>query len=291
MPAMRWRRPPGERAAAPGPPTVPTAGTSSRTDAAAAGWGRGRAGPVLADRRRAPLAARNAVLARFLGDPTEEARRVWLRRLDDDARADGTPPPPAGPDRPPLRRARPRLGRGARRPGRRPRRAVRRRTGAAGRRGRHGPGRGVRRRRRARRRPALLRGAAPAALRRLPRPDLRRPRRRRLARRARRLHDRLLRHPARRPRPGPAEPGPAWARVVRRLLWRRGPTATVAELAGGPDLAAPTTSSGPSSPARTARSTRGRCASCSSTPGSPGGSTRRRPRGCAPSPRATGPRS
>src|SRR5918995_494899 len=39
MPAMRWRRPPGERAVAPAPPTPPAAGTSSRTDPAAAGWG------------------------------------------------------------------------------------------------------------------------------------------------------------------------------------------------------------------------------------------------------------
>jgi hypothetical protein len=72
-----------------------SAGASSRTSAAAAGWGRRRAGPVLADRRRAPLAARNAVLARVLGDPTDEARGEWLRRLDEYARADGAPPPPA----------------------------------------------------------------------------------------------------------------------------------------------------------------------------------------------------
>src|SRR5690349_12044197 len=100
MRAMRWRRPPTQWAAAPAPPAppaVPTAAPSSRTDAAAAGWGRGRAGPVLADRRRAPLAARNAVLARVLGDPTDEARQAWLRRLDDDARTEGVPPPP--PDR------------------------------------------------------------------------------------------------------------------------------------------------------------------------------------------------
>ena len=35
------------------------------------------------------------MLARLLGDPTEEARRLWLRRLDEWARADGEPGPPA----------------------------------------------------------------------------------------------------------------------------------------------------------------------------------------------------
>src|SRR5690348_6471137 len=68
---------------------------SSRTAAAAAGWGRGRAGPVLADRHRAPFGARNAVLARLLGDPSDDARRAWLARLDEYAHADGVAPPPA----------------------------------------------------------------------------------------------------------------------------------------------------------------------------------------------------
>ena len=35
------------------------------------------------------------MLARLLGDPADEARRLWLRRLDDWARADGEPKPPA----------------------------------------------------------------------------------------------------------------------------------------------------------------------------------------------------
>ena len=69
---------------------------SSRTAPDAAGWGRSAAGPTLTGRRRRPpFAARNAVLARLLGDPTDEARRLWLRRLDDWARADGEPGPPA----------------------------------------------------------------------------------------------------------------------------------------------------------------------------------------------------
>jgi hypothetical protein len=74
----------------------PADGPSSRTAPEAAGWGRPRVGPTLTGRRRRPpFAARNAVLARLLGDPTEEARRLWLRRLDEWARADGVPGPPA----------------------------------------------------------------------------------------------------------------------------------------------------------------------------------------------------
>lgn len=68
---------------------------SSRTAPEAAGWGRPAVGPTLTGRRRRPpFAARNAVLARLLGDPTEEARRLWLRCLDEWARADGEPEPP-----------------------------------------------------------------------------------------------------------------------------------------------------------------------------------------------------
>src|SRR5689334_17394288 len=98
MRAMRRSRSPEPRAAVPVEPAAPpteAAGPSSRTSAAAAGWGRGRAGPVLRNRRRAPLGARNAVLARVLGDPTDEARRAWLQRLDAYARADGVPAPRA----------------------------------------------------------------------------------------------------------------------------------------------------------------------------------------------------
>src|SRR5690348_7332086 len=98
MPAMHRWRPRDPRAAVPAPP-LPAASEavapSSRTSTAAAGWGRGRSGPVLADRRRAPLAGRNATLARLLGDPTDEARRTWLQRLDEYARVEGVAPPPA----------------------------------------------------------------------------------------------------------------------------------------------------------------------------------------------------
>ncbi|HVK29962.1 MAG TPA: hypothetical protein VM575_16600, partial [Nocardioides sp.] len=82
---------------APAPAAPPAADRpSSRTAPEAAGWGRPAAGPTLTGRRpRPPFAARNAVLARLLGDPTDEARRLWLRRLDDWARADGEPGPPA----------------------------------------------------------------------------------------------------------------------------------------------------------------------------------------------------
>lgn len=104
MPAMRmwpWSR--DGRATVPAePPTGPTPaeprldGPSSRTSPEAAGWGRGPVGPTLTGRRfRPPLAGRNAVLARLLGDPTEEARRLWLRLLDEWARAEGEPGPPA----------------------------------------------------------------------------------------------------------------------------------------------------------------------------------------------------
>lgn len=98
MRPMRWWRPRNPRAAVPVQPEAPPdgpPGPSSRTSAAAAGWGRGPAGPALVGRRRAPLGARNAVIARVLGDPTDEARGAWLRRLDDYARADVVPPPPA----------------------------------------------------------------------------------------------------------------------------------------------------------------------------------------------------
>jgi hypothetical protein len=77
----------------PAPAPTETAGPSSRTSAAAAGWGSRRTGPVLADRHRTLLAGRNAVLARLLGDPTGEARAEWLRRLDGYARVGRVDPP------------------------------------------------------------------------------------------------------------------------------------------------------------------------------------------------------
>ena len=70
----------------------PPSGPSSRSAPEAAGWGRPPAGPTpTRRRRRPPFAARNAVLARLLGDPTEEARLLWLRRLDEWARTEGVP--------------------------------------------------------------------------------------------------------------------------------------------------------------------------------------------------------
>jgi hypothetical protein len=97
MPAMRrwpWSR--DERPTASADPPPAPERPSSRTAAEGAGWGRPSIGPTLTGRRpRPPFAARNAVLARLLGDPTEEARRLWLRRMDEWARADGAPGPPA----------------------------------------------------------------------------------------------------------------------------------------------------------------------------------------------------
>lgn len=74
----------------------PPSGPSSRSAPEAAGWGRPPAGPTPRRRlRHPPFAARNTLLARLLGDPTEEARLLWLRRLDEWARAEGVPCPPA----------------------------------------------------------------------------------------------------------------------------------------------------------------------------------------------------
>jgi hypothetical protein len=77
----------------------------SRRSPRAAGWGcreRGEyAALVPAGRRfhwlrlRALLASRNDWLAHHLGDPTDERRGAWLRRLDGYARAAGVAPPPA----------------------------------------------------------------------------------------------------------------------------------------------------------------------------------------------------
>ena len=79
-PPIRPRR----RARRPGPRPRPPAGAARA------------AGPTpTRRRRRPPFAARNAVLARLLGDPTEEARLLWLRRLDEWARTEGVPGPPA----------------------------------------------------------------------------------------------------------------------------------------------------------------------------------------------------
>src|SRR6478672_1200471 len=92
-----WLRPWSreERAAVPADPPPPS-GPSSRSAPEAAGWGRPRVGATPnRRRRRPPFAARNAVLARLLGDPTEGARLHWLRRLDEWARTEGVPGPPA----------------------------------------------------------------------------------------------------------------------------------------------------------------------------------------------------
>jgi hypothetical protein len=92
---MRTRRSPDLGAPAPPAPSPAPVGRSSRTSPEAAGWGCRPAGEALSRRRSGPpLAARNAVLARWLGDPTDDARRVWLRRLDEYARTEGVPPPP-----------------------------------------------------------------------------------------------------------------------------------------------------------------------------------------------------
>ena len=53
--------------------------------------------------------------------------------------------------------------------------------------------------------------------------------------------------------PLPATTGPVWARAVRRMFWRRAPTATAEELAAAAGIATPRPAQ--SSPARTARST------------------------------------
>ena len=95
MPDMRIRSWSRDERATP-PAQAPADGPSSRSAPDVAGWGRPPAGRTLTGRRRRPpFAARNALLARLLGDPTDEARRLWLRRLDEWARADGDPRPPA----------------------------------------------------------------------------------------------------------------------------------------------------------------------------------------------------
>lgn len=78
--------------------------TPSRSSKAGAGWGCDHLGEF-ADLappgnpfswlRPGPLiASRNDVLAKLLGDPTDDMRREWLRRLDSYARAAGVDPPP-----------------------------------------------------------------------------------------------------------------------------------------------------------------------------------------------------
>jgi len=84
-------------------PTSDVAGPS-RSSTRGAGWGcrTPGVGARLAPRdsrfswlRPGPLiASRNDVLARRFGDPTDEQRREWLRRLDEYARVAGAPPPP-----------------------------------------------------------------------------------------------------------------------------------------------------------------------------------------------------
>jgi hypothetical protein len=83
---------------------VPEPPGPSRSSLGGAGWGcrtRGvGAGLAPVDSRFSwlrpgPLiASRNDVLIRWFGDPTDEQRREWLRRLDEYARAAGEPPPP-----------------------------------------------------------------------------------------------------------------------------------------------------------------------------------------------------
>ncbi len=241
---------------------------SSRSAPEAAGWGRPTAGPTLS-RPAAPAAVRRA--QRRAGAPARRSHRrgppavvAPPRRLGPGRRRAEA----AGrPDRRPLRGARPRFRGRSRRPRRRQGGPAGRGAGPARRRGRHRPGGGVRRHRCARGRAAVLRGAAAGALRRLSRPDLRRPRVRRLARRPRRLHDRLLRRPARRPRAhaghrrpglGPAGATPVLAAVADRhaRAARRRP---LVPRHGRPVLRP--------ARARTAPSTPGRCGSCWSTPG------------------------
>jgi hypothetical protein len=198
---------------------------------AAAGWGRGSAGVTLAGPRRRPFATRNAALARWLGDPSDHARGVWLQRLDAYARADGGSPPPAD-------------------------RLVRRFADrdhasvavlgdpGAGRRAQYATA------------PVLLAAAGATDLAvacgdiGAPAGGLRSYEERLLAPYAdypapiygvpgaRDWHDGLVGFmttfcdaPPDVRAPEPAEPGPAWARVLRRLLWRRSPTATPEELA------------------------------------------------------------
>ena len=95
MRAMRkwpWSR--DVRARAPADPPEPDR-PSSGTAPEPAGPGRPPAGPILTGRRRRPLRRAQRASGAPVGDPTDEARRLWLRRLDDWAREDGEPGPPA----------------------------------------------------------------------------------------------------------------------------------------------------------------------------------------------------
>jgi Calcineurin-like phosphoesterase len=85
-------------------PDVPVGAAPSRTSTAGAGWrcAQPGIGARLAPRKNnfswlrvSPLiASRNDILVRRFGDPTNDQRRAWLRRLDGYARAAGLPPPP-----------------------------------------------------------------------------------------------------------------------------------------------------------------------------------------------------
>ena len=85
-------------------PDVPAGSTPSRSSTAGAGWrcAHPGVGARLAPRKNSfswlrvsPLiASRNDILVRRFGDPTNDQRREWLRRLDAYARADGVPLPP-----------------------------------------------------------------------------------------------------------------------------------------------------------------------------------------------------
>ena len=230
--AMPWRRAPGRAGgrARPagrvdGPQGLPwdDAAPSSRTDAAAAGWGRGagraRPGrppprPRSRPQRRPGARPRRPDRRRPAGPGCAGSTTTRGPRVSRRPRPTGSSAASPGSTAPPSRSSAPRGPATPRStPSPRP----------AGRRGRHGPGVACGDVGAPAGGPAILRRAAPAPVRRLPGADLRRPRPGRLARRPARLHDGLLRHPARRRRPGARAARLGWARLLRRLLWRRGP--------------------------------------------------------------------
>jgi hypothetical protein len=233
MPAMRnWPSPRDEQATASADPPPVSDRPSSRVAPAIAGWGRPPTGRTLTGRRRRPpFADRNAVLARLLGDPTDEARRLWLQRIEEWARADGAPAPPA--DRVVDRFAGlehasvavigdPGAGRAAQQAVAPALMAVAGDTDLAVACGDIGvPAGGLRSYEE-----RLLRPYAdyPAPIYGVPGPAD--------------WHDGLAGFmtvfcgaPPDAGAPVPADEGPAWARLVRRLFWRRSPTATPEELA------------------------------------------------------------
>ena len=233
MPAMRnWPSPRDEQATASADPPPVSDRPSSRVAPAIAGWGRPPTGRTLTGRRRRPpFADRNAVLARLLGDPTDEARRLWLQRIEEWARADDAPAPPA--DRVVDRFAGlehasvavigdPGAGRAAQQAVAPALMAVAGDTDLAVACGDIGvPAGGLRSYEERLRRPYA---DNPAPIYGVPGPAD--------------WHDGLAGFmtvfcgaPPDAGAPVPADEGPAWARLVRRLFWRRSPTATPEELA------------------------------------------------------------